>query len=67
MPASEPSSIHLDPAALNALLDQFVNASGQAEARFVDGKLELRAAGLTVTVDSVTIDEGGVDVKLRLG
>lgn len=63
----ETSGLHLDPAALNALLDQFVNSSGQASVRFVDGRFEVEAGGLALTVESVTIDASGLGVRFKLG
>jgi hypothetical protein len=60
------SRVHLDPQALNVLLEQFVNSTGQATVRFVDGRFEVEAQGLAVVVEQVTIDAGGVDVRWRL-
>ncbi len=64
---TQTSRIHLDPTALNTLLEQFVNKPGEVEVRFVDGQLRCVAKGLNVTVQSIVIDENGVDIGLRFG
>jgi hypothetical protein len=63
------SRIHLDSAAVNALLEQLVNAGGKAKVLFADGQFrcEVAEAGLTVCVTALTVDAQGVDIVLRFG
>ncbi len=62
---AEQSSIHLDPAAINAVLTSLLAGKGIA-AEFADGVLHVVANGLSVTVEAVTLSAAGLDVQLRL-
>ncbi|MBI5831707.1 MAG: hypothetical protein HZB16_05255 [Armatimonadetes bacterium] len=64
---TQPSRVHLDPTALNTLLEQFVNKPGELEVSFVEGQLRCVAKGLTVTVASLTLDAEGLDIGLHFG
>jgi hypothetical protein len=63
------STIHLDAAALNALLAQFVDREGQLTVHFRDGRFfcDLGDRAPAVTVESVVIGPEGLDLTLRLG
>jgi hypothetical protein len=60
------SHIHLDPDAINALLEQMVNATGKAHVVFRDGRFHATAQGLNVVVEQIIIDATGLDIRLTV-
>lgn len=66
MPDNGDSVLHLDPQALNAILRTALAGKEGLAAEFVDGRLEVRKGDLRLTVTSVTLDESGLEVRLRL-
>ncbi|MBI2297382.1 MAG: hypothetical protein HYU66_00270 [Armatimonadetes bacterium] len=66
MPDNGDSVLHLDPTALNAILRTALAGKEDVSAELVDGRLEVQKGDLRLTVTSVKLDEGGLEVRLRL-
>ncbi|NUQ00616.1 MAG: hypothetical protein HUU35_12260 [Armatimonadetes bacterium] len=67
MASESESLIHIDPVAINTLLQHFVSGKQGLLAQFVDGRLEVEHNGLAITVYGLTLTDHGLDIRLRFG